>query len=352
MTIITGIEGLEILDSRCRPTVEAVVRLEGGAAGRASVPSGASTGQHEALELRDGDEQRYGGFGVLGAVAHVNRDIADALIGLDAEDQTAIDDRLCALDGTDNKSRLGGNATLAVSAACARAAAGTKAQPLWRHFAELARRAGVSGEPSLPLSMINLLSGGKHAGGRVDFQDFLIVPVGANTVDEVTLIAYRVWYACRTILQEEGRYTQLVADEGGLGPDLDSNEAMMRLAIRAIERAGCVPGQDVSLAIDVAASHFHDDGRYALANENRQLSPDEMIDRLAEWVRTYPLISIEDGLDENDWAGWKAMTDRLGAVQLLGDDLFTTDTTPSPTRHRSGGGQFDSHQTEPDWHDH
>jgi enolase len=180
--------------------------------------------------------------------------------------------------------------------------------------------------------MINLLSGGKHAGGRVDFQDFLIIPTEAKTADEVTMIAYRVWYACRSILQAEGRYTQLVADEGGLGPELESNEAMMQLAIRAIEGAGYVAGGEVSLAIDVAASHFHHEGRYDLANENRQLNPDEMIDRLAAWVKDYPLISIEDGLDENDWSGWRTLTQRLGTVQLLGDDLFTTD----PERLRRG----------------
>ncbi len=322
MTVtISAVDALEVLDSRGHPTVRAAVTLGDGTHAAAAVPSGASTGAFEAHELRDGDPARYRGKGVQQAVANVRGPLAEVALGRDAFDQVGLDAALVAADGTPNKAKLGANALLAVSIATALAAARSAGLEPFRHFAALA-----GAEPRLPLPMINLLSGGKHAGAQVDFQDFLVVPRGAASLSEALAMTHAVYYAALALLSEEHGYQPLVADEGGLAPRLPSNEAMLEVCVRAIERAGLRPLDDVALAIDVAASHFHADGHYRLAVEHSALDAQAMIDRLAGWCGRYPVLSLEDGLAENDWEHWPRLTERLGAhCQILGDDFFVTD---------------------------
>lgn len=317
---IQSIHALEILDSRGNPTVEAEVVLADGQRGRAAVPSGASTGQLEASELRDGDAKRYLGKGVQQAVAHVQEVIAPALQGQSVEDQAAIDARLIALDGSDNKSRLGANALLAVSLAVAQARASAKGQWLFEALA----RPGVT--PCLPTPMMNILNGGAHADNQVDIQEFMIMPVGLPDFPSALQAGTEVFHALKAILRQQGLNTA-VGDEGGFAPDLPSNQAALDLLMQAIEQAGYRPGQDIMLALDVAASEFCHQGRYRLASEQREFDSAGFVDYLASLVSAYPIISIEDGLDEQDWSGWRLLTDRLGdQLQLVGDDLFVTNT--------------------------
>jgi len=328
---IRSVDGLEILDSRGNPTVQATVTLSDGTAGTAAAPSGASTGAFEAHELRDGDPSRYRGKGVARAVAHVRGELARCAIGRGAEDQAGLDRAMADLDGTPTKSRLGANAILAVSLAAAVATARQAREPLYRYLNRLA------GGPALriPLPMINLFSGGKHAGAQVDFQDFLIVPRGAAAIGRAMEMTHAVHYAALDLLQERHGYQPLVADEGGLAPKLASNEAMLETAVAAIERAGLRPLEDVAIAIDVASTHFFRQGRYRLAVEQRDLDADEMIERLDGWCRRYPILSIEDGLAEDDWTHWSILAAKLGRrCQVLGDDLFVT----NPERIRRGIG--------------
>ena len=314
---IARIQGREILDSRGNPTVEVDVTLESGELGRAAVPSGASTGTHEAVELRDGDQRRYHGKGVRKAVGHVNEEIAASLRGADASDQRGIDERLINLDGTANKSRLGANAVLGASLAVARAAALAEGQPLYRHLAG-------DRELLMPVPMMNILNGGRHAQTRVDFQEFMVVPVGAPSFSEGLRWGTEVFHALKDILHERGLGTGQ-GDEGGFAPELDANEDAMRLLVEAIERSGHQPGTDVCIALDPAASEFYRDGRYQLSGEGRSLQAQELIDRWASWIDRYPVISIEDGLAEDDWEGWRLLTSKLGKrVQLVGDDIFVT----------------------------
>ncbi|HEY3058830.1 MAG TPA: phosphopyruvate hydratase [Chloroflexota bacterium] len=313
----------EVLDSRGRPTVEADVVLADGTLGRASVPSGASTGAHEAVELRDGDPERYGGFGVRRAVAHVRDVINPAVRGLQSSDQAGLDAVLVELDGTPNKSRLGANALLAVSLATCRAAALSAHVPLYQHIAAIAQR----DRPTIPLPMVNIVSGGLHAGGQIEIQDVLAMPIGAETFAQALEWVWRVHHAAGLRVRREG-YPPLVADEGGWAPPCTSNEHALEWVTDAIAAAGLRPGVDVAIAIDVAATHFFDPDtqQYVLRREQRRLSASNMVDMLAAWRRTYPVVSIEDGLAENDWSAWQTLSDRLGATtQLVGDDLFTTD---------------------------
>ena len=330
---ITRIHAREILDSRGRPTVEAEVHLEGGIVGRASVPSGASTGAAEAHELRDGDEARYDGWGVRQATLHVTKIIGPALIGRDPVDQSGLDQRLIDLDGTPTKSRLGANAMLAVSLATVRAAAIAKRIPLFQHLANLFASTHSPltthhspARPCLPLPMTNMISGGKHAGGNLDFQDVLIMPVGAPDYPTGLEWIVRVYRRLGMLLNDAGYEGYLVGDEGGYGPRLKSNREAVEFVVRAIEAAKLQPGKDVTIALDVAATHFYKDGGYFLAAEKGQkLTSSQMIDRLAGWVNDFPIASIEDGLAEHDWDGWKELTARLGQrVKLVGDDLFAT----------------------------
>lgn len=335
-TRIERIQAREIFDSRGKPTVEVDVTCRGGT-GQASVPSGASTGQYEARELRDGDRQRLAGTGVRHAVCNVMETIAPALVGTDAAAQQDIDQRLIALDGTPEKSRLGANALLGVSLAVARAAAVATRQPLVRHLQTLWQAAGgpaaaeQGGAPVgknllLPVPMVNMISGGLHAGGNLDFQDFLIIPHGAASYREALDWIVTLYHALGEILGERGYEAALVGDEGGYGPKLWANEAAVEFIIAAISAAGLRPGIDVSLALDVASSHFFDEGKYTLLTPTtRSFRGEEMIDMLEDWVRRYPVISIEDGLAENDWKQWASLSARLGdRVQLIGDDLFVT----------------------------
>jgi len=311
------VHGREILDSRGNPTVEVDVVLESGERGRAAVPSGASTGAHEAVELRDGDTTRYGGKGVHKAVGHVNEEIAAALRGADATDQRGIDERLINLDGTANKSRLGANAVLGASLAAARAAALAAGQPLYRYLA-------AGRELRMPVPMMNILNGGRHAQTKVDFQEFMVVPAGAPSLSEGLRWGTETFHALRDILHERGLSTGQ-GDEGGFAPELDANEDAMRLLVEAIQRSGHQPGRDLFIALDPAASEFYRAGRYELAGEGRSLQPGELIERWAGWIDHYPVISIEDGLAEDDWDGWQSLTSRLGKrVQLVGDDIFVT----------------------------
>ena len=319
MSLVVAVAGREVLDSRGQPTVEADVELDDGTRAFASVPSGASTGRHEALELRDRDPRRYGGRGVRTAVANVDGPLCRAVVGLDACDQRAVDQALRDADETPDKSHLGANAILAVSVAVARAAARSAAVPLWRHLLGTA-------EPIMPRPMINLISGGLHARRNLDFQDFLIIPIGAATYPEAVEASAAVIAATAALLTERGLST-LHADEGGFGPALDGHRDALELATAAIERAGLRPGRDMAIAIDVAATHFYDAarGRYELAAEGRSLDAAGMVELLSEWVDAYPIVSIEDALAEDDWDGWRLATQRLGdRVQLIGDDLFTT----------------------------
>ena len=314
---IEHIRGREILDSRGNPTVEVDVVLDSGELGRAAVPSGASTGAHEAVELRDGDETRFRGKGVLRAVAHVNDEIAGVLRGADPADQRAIDERLINLDGTANKSRLGANAILGASLAVARAAALASRQPLYRYLAG-------DREPLMPVPMLNILNGGKHAQTKVDFQEFMVVPAGAPSYREGLRWGAEVFHALKESLHRAGLSTGQ-GDEGGFAPELDTNEKAMSLLVEAIERSGHRPGEEVFIALDPAASEFYRDARYQLKGEGKTLDADGLIDRWASWVDRYPVISIEDGLSEDDWEGWRRLTERLGKrVQLVGDDIFVT----------------------------
>ncbi|MFL9610395.1 phosphopyruvate hydratase [Methylobacillus pratensis] len=317
MSAIVDIIAREIIDSRGNPTVEVDVLLESGVIGRAAVPSGASTGTKEAVELRDGDAARYLGKGVLQAVENVNTEITEAIIGLDVEEQSFIDQTLIDLDGTENKSRLGANAILAVSMACARAAAEESGLPLYRYL-------GGSGFMQLPTPMMNIINGGAHAENSVDMQEFMIIPAGLPTFREALRAGAEVFHALKKILHNEGLATT-VGDEGGFAPDLPSNEAAIQYILQAITAAGYEPGRDILLGLDCASSEFYKDGLYHLESEGLQLTSEQFTDYLATWVDKYPIVSIEDGMSEHDWDGWKLLTDRIGKkVQLVGDDLFVT----------------------------
>jgi enolase len=335
MPKITKVYGREILDSRGKPTVEAEVHLEGGAVGRASVPSGASTGAAEAYELRDDDQARYDGLGALRAVKNVKEILGPAILGLEAGDQQAVDQRLIDVDGTQNKSRLGANAILSLSLAVARAAAAANQSPLYRHIADLLTKyhspltthhSPVPPRPPLPLPMVNMISGGKHAGGNLDIQDVLIIPRGAPDYSTQLEWIVRTYRRLGKLLSEAGYEGYLVGDEGGYGPRLKSNHEAIEFVVRAIEAAKLRPGDDVTIALDVAASHFYRDAGYNLdAEQGQKLTSSQMIDRLEGWVSEFPITSIEDGLAESDWFGWKELTARLGSkVMLIGDDLFAT----------------------------
>ncbi|CAM8645394.1 Eno Enolase [Acidimicrobiia bacterium] len=318
MSIIEHIAGREVLDSRGNPTIEVEVILESGAAGRAIVPSGASTGAFEAVELRDGDS-RYGGKGVLNAVAHVDDEIYDALVGFDALDQRDIDRVLLDLDGTDNKGRLGANAILGVSLAVARAAADELAVPLYRYIG------GVNAHV-LPVPMLNVLNGGEHADNNVDIQEFMIMPVGAASFSEALRWGAETYHVLKKVLQDRGLSTS-IGDEGGFAPNLASNEDAVKLLIEAIEKAGFTPGVDIAIALDAASTEFYKGGNYVLAGEGRTLDAAEMVGYLESLVSKYPIVSIEDGMAEEDWAGWAKLTEVLGTrTQLVGDDLFVTNT--------------------------
>jgi enolase len=319
MSSIVDVIAREILDSRGNPTVEADVLLESGVIGRAAVPSGASTGSKEAIELRDGDKQRYNGKGVLRAVENVNTEICEAIIGLDAEEQTFIDRTLIELDGTENKERLGANAILAVSLAVAKAAAEESGLPLYRYL-------GGAGQMQLPVPMMNIINGGAHANNSIDMQEFMIIPVGAQSFREALRYGAEVFHALKKILNDQGHVTT-VGDEGGFAPNLESNEAALGAIMDAIKAAGYTPGADIAIGVDCASSEFYADGRYTLAADNRSLTSAEMVDYFAAWCDKYPIISIEDGMSEHDWAGWKLLTERLGKkIQLVGDDIFVTNT--------------------------
>jgi enolase len=317
MSSIVDVVAREILDSRGNPTVEADVLLESGVMGRAAVPSGASTGSREAIELRDGDKGRYGGKGVLKAVEFVNTEISEAIVGLDASEQAFVDHTLIELDGTENKSRLGANALLAVSMANARAAAEESGLPLYRYF-------GGSGPMRMPVPMMNVINGGAHANNRLDMQEMMIVPVGPQSFREALRCGAEVFQSLKRIIDAKGLSTA-VGDEGGFAPDLPSHEAAIELLIEAIGKAGYNAGRDVLLALDCAASEFYKDGRYMLESEGERFTSSEFAGYLEQLAARYPIVSIEDGMAENDWEGWKALTGRLGAkVQLVGDDLFVT----------------------------
>ncbi|MDD5376034.1 phosphopyruvate hydratase [Acidithiobacillus sp.] len=319
MSAIVRIQAREVLDSRGNPTVEAEVYLDNGGMGRAIVPSGASTGEREAVELRDGG-QRYGGKGVRKAVEHVNGEIQDALLGMEAEEQEHIDAALCALDGTENKARLGANAILSVSLATAHAAAHAAGQPLYRYI-------GGLGPLQLPVPMMNVINGGAHADNDVDMQEFMLIPAGAESFSEALQMGVEVFHSLKAVLQSRCLATT-VGDEGGFAPNLPSNEAALELLMDAINKAGYQPGKDIWLGMDVASSEFYRDGRYHLASERRELDSAQFVDYLAALADRYPLISIEDGMDQNDWEGWITLTDRLGdRLQLVGDDIFVTNTT-------------------------
>ena len=323
MSKIVKVVGREIMDSRGNPTVEADVYLESGHMGRAAAPSGASTGSREALELRDGDKSRYLGKGVQTAVANINGAIAEALMGKDADSQDAIDNIMLKLDGTDNKENLGANAILAVSLAVAKAAALSQGVELYQHIANLNN---TSGKYSMPLPMMNILNGGEHADNNVDIQEFMIQPVGADSFKEGLRMGAEVFHALKKVLQQRGLSTA-VGDEGGFAPNLASNEEALQVIVEAVENAGYKMGSDITLALDCAASEFYRDGKYELSGEGKSFTAEEFADYLAELCDRYPIISIEDGLDESDWDGWKVLTEKLGSkVQLVGDDLFVTNT--------------------------
>ncbi len=321
MTTIIDVFAREILDSRGNPTVEVDVILEDGSMGRAAVPSGASTGEHEAVELRDGDKGRYHGKGVQKAVNNVNEIIADEIIELDATEQVYIDKLLCELDGTPNKSKLGANAILGVSMAVCKAAANSLEMPLYQYI-------GGPNAKILPVPMMNILNGGSHADNNVDLQEFMIMPAGADNFAEALRMGAEVFHTLKSVLKKKG-YSTSVGDEGGFAPNLSSNEEALQVIVEAIEKAGFKPGKDLFIALDPAASEFYDaeKKKYVLASEKRKLSSKEMVAYYAKLVETYPIVSIEDGMAEDDWDGWKLMTDALGAkIQLVGDDLFVTNT--------------------------
>ena len=319
MSAIVDVIAREILDSRGNPTIEADVVLESGVSGRAAVPSGASTGSKEAIELRDGDAKRYFGKGVMRAVENVNTEICEAILGLDASEQGFIDKTLIDLDGTENKGRLGANAILAVSCAVAKAAADESSLPLYRYL-------GGAGQMQLPVPLMNVINGGAHANNAIDLQEFMLVPLGAPTFHEALRYGAEVFHTLKKMIDARGMPTT-VGDEGGFAPNLPSNEAALELLVEAIDKAGYTPGTDIALALDCAASEFWKNDRYVLAAENRELTSEQFADVLATWCDKYPIISIEDGMSEHDWAGWKYLTDRLGKnVQLVGDDIFVTNT--------------------------
>jgi enolase len=319
MSAIVDIVGREILDSRGNPTVECDVLLESGTMGRAAVPSGASTGSREAIELRDGDKTRYLGKGVLKAVEHINTEISEAVLGLDASEQAFLDKTLIDLDGTENKSRLGANAMLAVSMAVARAAAEESGLPLYRYF-------GGMGGMQLPVPMMNVINGGAHANNSLDLQEFMIIPLGAPSFREALRYGAEVFHALKKIIDEKGMSTA-VGDEGGFTPSVENHEAAIQLILQAIDKAGYTAGEQIAIGLDCAASEFYKDGQYHLKGEGLVLDAQAWTDMLATWVDKYPIISIEDGMAEGDWDGWKILTDRLGKqVQIVGDDLFVTNT--------------------------
>ncbi len=317
MTTITKIHAREILDSRGNPTLEAEVTLADGSFGRAMVPSGASTGTKEAVELRDGDKTRYMGKGVLKAVGNVNGTIAQTLTGFDAADQAGLDKRLIDLDGTENKGRLGANALLGVSMAAAHAVAASRKQALWEYLAD-------SRDVTLPVPMMNIINGGAHADNNVDLQEFMVLPVGFDSFSEALRCGTEIFHALKSVLKGRGLSTS-VGDEGGFAPDLRSNSEALDTIIEAIGKAGYKAGEDVLLGLDVASSEFFENGKYNLTGEGKRLTSEQFVDFLADWAREYPIVTIEDGMAEHDWAGWKLLTDRLaGKVQLVGDDLFVT----------------------------
>ncbi|MFN7087384.1 MAG: phosphopyruvate hydratase [Burkholderiales bacterium] len=319
MSAIVDVIAREILDSRGYPTVEADVLLESGVLGRAAVPSGASTGSREAIELRDGDAGRFGGKGVLRAIENINTEICEAIIGVDATEQNFVDRTLIDLDGTENKSRLGANAILAVSMAVAKAAAEESGLPLHRYL-------GGAGAMSMPVPMMNVINGGAHADNSLDLQEFMIIPVGMPSFREALRCGAEVFHALKKLLADRG-LAVAVGDEGGFAPRLPRHEAAIKVIIEAIEAAGYRPGEDVALGLDCASSEFYEDGEYTIASEGLTLKPAEFVDYLAAWVAKYPIISIEDGMAENDWDGWKLLTERLGRkIQLVGDDIFVTNT--------------------------
>ena len=333
MTAIIDIHARTILDSRGNPTVEVEVMLEDGSFGRAAVPSGASTGAHEAVEKRDGDKSRWGGKGVQSAVDAVNGEIADAVAGLEAEDQREIDATMIDLDGTENKSRLGANAILGVSLAVAKAAADARTLPLYRYVG------GVSAHV-LPVPMMNIINGGEHADNPIDFQEFMIVPVGASSMIEAVRCGSEIFHTLKKALHDKGLATS-VGDEGGFAPNIASTNEAIEFILRSIETAGYTPGDDVMLALDCAATEFYKNGKYEISGEGKSLSSHEMAEYLADLTRRYPIFSIEDGMSEDDWEGWKALTDMVGdKVQLVGDDLFVT----NPKRLKRGieGGYANS----------
>ncbi len=318
MSIIAFVHGREIIDSRGNPTVEVEVILDSGAAGRAAVPSGASTGQFEAVELRDGGS-RYGGKGVSKAVDHVTDEIAGAIVGLDACDQREVDQAMRDADGTDNKANLGANAILGASLAVARAAADDVSLPLYRYI-------GGAGAHVLPVPMMNVLNGGEHADNNVDLQEFMIMPVGAASFSEGLRWGIETYHVLKSVCHDRGLSTS-IGDEGGFAPNLSSNEEALKLLMEAIEKAGYTPGEQIAIAIDAAASEYFRDGQYVLAGEGTSYSPAEMTDFFADWCQRYPIVSIEDGMDEEDWDGWSMLTSKVGSsVQLVGDDLFVTNT--------------------------
>jgi enolase len=319
VSAIVDIVGREILDSRGNPTVECDVLLESGTMGRAAVPSGASTGSREAIELRDGDKARYGGKGVLKAVEHINTEMSEAVLGLDASEQAFLDKTLIDLDGTENKSRLGANATLAVSMAVARAAAEESGLPLYRYF-------GGMGGMQLPVPMMNVVNGGAHANNNLDLQELMIIPLGAPSFREAVRYGAETFHALKKIIHDKGM-SVAVGDEGGFAPNVANHEAAIQMILQAIELAGYKPGEQIALGLDCAASEFYKDGKYRLQAEGLALDAGEWTDILASWVDKYPIISIEDGMGEADWDGWKTLTERLGnRVQLVGDDIFVTNT--------------------------
>ena len=319
MSAIVDIIGREIMDSRGNPTVECDVLLESGVMGRAAVPSGASTGSREAVELRDGDSKRYFGKGVMQACENINTEISEAIMGLDASEQAFLDHTLIDLDGTDNKSRLGANATLAVSMAVAKAAAEESGLPLYRYF-------GGSGAMQMPVPMMNVINGGAHADNNLDLQEFMIIPVGATSFRESIRYGAEVFHTLKKILHEK-KLTTAVGDEGGFAPSVENHEAAIKLILQAIEQAGYEPGTQIALGLDCAASEFYKDGKYHLSGEGLALSSTDFTNLLASWCDKYPIISIEDGMAENDWDGWATLTQALGKkVQLVGDDLFVTNT--------------------------
>ena len=319
MSSIVDVVAREILDSRGNPTVEADVLLESGIMGRAAVPSGASTGSREAIELRDGDASRYLGKGVMQAVENINTEISEAIIGLDAQEQAFIDQTMIDLDGTDNKSRLGANAILAVSMAVAKAAAEESGLPLYRYF-------GGMSPMQMPVPMMNIINGGEHANNSLDIQEFMVMPVGAATFREALRCGAEIFHALKKLLDKKGHSTA-VGDEGGFAPNLGSHAEALQIIMQAIEAAGYVPGQDVLLALDCAASEFYKEGKYHLAGEGLQLTSAQFTDYLANLADQFPIVSIEDGMAEGDWDGWKLLTDRLGkTVQIVGDDIFVTNT--------------------------